>query len=118
MTPQFTLSVEPTDDDDTISVSSSTTGDSFFKSNSIQEMSSNSDSELSEIINTNVDLTQDTSDLVNSLLLMRQLEISARDLIDSTPKILNQATQDLDTTITDIQIESSAQDLNIYTFLF
>ena len=47
MTPQFTLSIEPTDDDDTISVSSSSTGDSFFNKNSIQEISSYSDSESS-----------------------------------------------------------------------
>ena len=45
----------------------------------------------------NVDLKQDTSDLVESLLLMRQqenlnqIESSARDLVDSTYRATNLA---------------------------
>ena len=129
-----TLSIEPTDDDDSITISPSSTGDSLLKpgKNYIEEILSDTENESSDDEDRNQVLTQNTTDLVESLLLMRQqdaidvdlnqIESSARDLVDSTPRVSNPANpskrdiqiessaRDLDT---DIQIESSAQDLNI-----
>ena len=92
-----TLSIEPTDDNDSITISSSSTGDSLFKpgKNSIEEILSDTENESSDDEDRNQVLTQNTTDLVESRLLMRQqdaidvdlnqIESSARDLVDSTP---------------------------------
>ena len=116
-----TLSIEPTDDNDSITISSSSTGDSLFKpgKNSIEEMLSDTENESSYDEDRNQVLTQNTTDLVESLLLMRQqdaidvdlnqIESSARDLVDSTLRVSNPANPSK----RDIQIESSARDLDI-----